>query len=364
MTASKPAARVATTLTLLPVRLVTGWMFFSAFHRRVVLAPDKLDPSALGYLGEKFNTFMPGSILGVDAMIAALLDRPAALHAFLWTFTVIEALVGLALLLGLGTRLASLGTLLLSAGILFGAGWLGPTCLDEWQIGCLGIAGGATLMLGGAGGLSLDGWLMRRRPELFGRPWLRWAADPSPRAAPAPALALSAFGVIAMLATNQVFHGGLFGPLHNDSVKPRVDVLDARANDEGELLVTLERPVGPETYGAFVVAFRVFDREGTLVRHYDAAALAALDEARIDNRWLVRARPVAHGLVVPLGARATLTLPEPDAAASLESGTYRIELEDVSGAIWSRSLRIAAPSSSCDAYLCSVPPSLLDASGG
>ncbi len=46
-------------------------------------------------------------------------------------FSIIEALVGLALLFGLGTRLAGLGAALLSWGILMGAGWLGTTCLDE-----------------------------------------------------------------------------------------------------------------------------------------------------------------------------------------------------------------------------------------
>jgi len=103
---------LASSPVLLPVRLVTGWMFFSAFHRRVVLDAEKLIPGAPGYVGEKFNQFMPGSILGVDHMIAALLDRPAALHAFLWSFTIIEAAVGLALIVGLGTRLAAMGTLM------------------------------------------------------------------------------------------------------------------------------------------------------------------------------------------------------------------------------------------------------------
>jgi thiosulfate dehydrogenase [quinone] large subunit len=352
------------TLALVPVRLVTGFMFFSAFHRRIVLAPGKLDPGAAGYLGEKFNTFMPGSIFGVDTMIAALLDHPEVLHGFLWTFTVIEGLVGLALLLGLGTRLAALGTLMLSAGILFGAGWLGPTCLDEWQIGCLGIAGGAALMLGGAGGWSLDGWLLARRPALFTRRFVRWAADPAPRPGWRPALVLTAFGVVAMLGTNQIFHGGLWGPLRNDSVRPRVDVLDARVDEDGELAVTLERPTGPETYGAFVVELRVLDRRGDLVRRYDAAALAGLERARVDNRWLVRVRPAAHGLLVPLGARATVALPEPDGAAPLESGTYRIELEDVSGAVWSATTALAAPSPLCDARLCRIPPEYEAAGGG
>ncbi|AKV00254.1 Terminal quinol oxidase, subunit, putative (doxD-like) [Labilithrix luteola] len=321
-------------LALLPIRLVTGWMFFSAFHRRVVLDAAKLVPGAPGYVGEKFNQFMPGSIFGVGDLIATLLDRPAALHAFLWTFTIIEALVGLALIVGLGTRLAAFGTLMLSVGILFGSGWLGPTCLDEWQIGALGIAGGATVMLGGAGPFSLDAWLARVRPSLFGRRWMRLFADASPKLSLVAASVLTVFSVVVTLVTNQVFYGGIWGTLHNDSVRPRVDVLDARTSAGGELAITLERPAGPETYGAFVVDLRVFDERGELVRHYDAAALSALGTTRIDNRWLLQVRSGPHGLVVPLGARATVTLPTGEGTPALPPGEYRIELEDVSGIRW------------------------------
>lgn len=322
---------------LLPLRLVAAWMFLSAFHRRVILDPQKLVADAPGYVGVKFNQFMPGAIFGVGDMIAALLDNRAALHGFLWSFTIIEGLVGLALLVGLATRLAGVGVLLLSAGILFGAGWLGPTCLDEWQIGSLGIAGGAAVFLGGPGGFSVDEWLARRHAPWLARTWLsrswvRWAMDPAPRPSTrfTAALALGAFGLT--LATNQIFHGGLWGTLHNDSVRPRVDVIEGRV-DDGDLLLTLERNVGPETYGAFVIDLTLRDGDGRSVLHYDAAALSSLPPSHIDNRWLVRVRPGAHGLVVPLGARATLRFPAGSTAVA--PGRYRVELKDVSGAEWS-----------------------------
>jgi uncharacterized membrane protein YphA (DoxX/SURF4 family) len=321
-----------TKFVLAPLRVVTGWMFLSAFHRRVLLDADKLVFDAPGYVGLKFNQFMPGAILGVDSMIAALLDNPSALHAFLWTFTIIEGLVGLALMLGLGTRLAALGMTLLSAGILFGAGWLGPTCLDEWQIGAMGIASGMVLLLGGAGGYSLDAWLRERRPGLFERRWIRWAADPV--AAPSPKLAagLTVIALLITLGTNQVFHSGLWGPLHNDSVRPKVVVHEATMLADGELELELERPAGPETYGAFIVAVRVLDEHDAIVRSYDEAALAAITEDRIENRWLVRVRPGPHGLVVPLGARAIVQLAAMEPALGV--GAHRVELEDVSGVRW------------------------------
>lgn len=60
-------------------------------------------------------------------------------------FTIIEAIVGLFIMLGLMTRLMSVGVLALATGILLGSGWLGTTCLDEWQIGILGISTGFAL---------------------------------------------------------------------------------------------------------------------------------------------------------------------------------------------------------------------------
>ncbi len=64
-------------------------------------------------------------------MLEYLLLHRDFLYMFMLAFSIIEALVGLALLFGLGTRLAGLGAALLSWGILMGAGWLGTTCLDE-----------------------------------------------------------------------------------------------------------------------------------------------------------------------------------------------------------------------------------------
>lgn len=318
-------------VALTPLRLVVGWMFFSAFHRRVILEPDKLSPDVAGYVGEKFNQFMPGAIWGVGDLIGALLDRPSALLIFLWTFTIIEALVGAALLLGVASRLASWGVVGLSLGILLGAGWLGPTCLDEWQIGSMGVAGGAALLLGGAGSWSVDAWLLRKRPQIFEHVWVRWIAHPSPAVSVRWAGGWAGFALALTLLTNQIFHGGVWGTLHNDSVKPRVDVLAAELTLENHLQLTLERPVGPETYGSFLVELRVLSERGEKVWSYDAEQLSSIPAENIQNRWLVQVKPGAHSLVIPLGAQAQVRLP---GALPLSPGSYQFELEDVSGAVF------------------------------
>ena len=325
-------ARTQPAWAALPLRLVIGWMFLSAFHRRVVLAPDKLVADSASYVGLKFNQFMPGAIFGVDGMIAALLDHPSALHTFMWAFTILEGLIGLLLIAGLFTRLSALGALLLSAGILLGAGWLGPTCLDEWQIGATGLATGSALMLMGGGPLSLDGLFAARFPTLFRRPWLRVAADPAPRVAPRAALSLAAASVLITLGTNQIFHGGLWGTLRNDSVRPEVVVSAPELLASGSLRARVERPKGPETYGAFIVEARVRDALGALVQRYDARALAALSTSAIENRWLVAVHTGPHGLIIPLGSRAQLSLPSPGDLRG--PGPFTLELVDVSGAVF------------------------------
>ena len=71
--------------------------------------------------------------------------NPDELWLTMVVFTIIEAIVGLFIMLGLFTRLMSVGVIALAMGILLGSGWIGTTCLDEWQIGVLGVAGGFIL---------------------------------------------------------------------------------------------------------------------------------------------------------------------------------------------------------------------------
>ena len=117
------------------LRLVVGWTYFSAFWRRLILE-NKLIPDTAGYIGEKFNHFLPNSF-GIKPLIEYLVSNPEQLWWSMVIFTIIEGIVGLLFMLGFFTRLMSIGVLSLATGILLGSGWLGTTCLDEWQIGVL-----------------------------------------------------------------------------------------------------------------------------------------------------------------------------------------------------------------------------------
>lgn len=61
----------------LSLRLIVGWTYFSAFWRRLVLE-NKLIPDTAGYIGEKFNHFLPNS-LGIKPIIEYLVTHPELL---------------------------------------------------------------------------------------------------------------------------------------------------------------------------------------------------------------------------------------------------------------------------------------------
>ncbi|WP_443607539.1 TQO small subunit DoxD, partial [Akkermansia sp.] len=227
--AMQPEAYRWAAVMALPLRLVVGWTYFSAFWRRLVLE-NKLIPDDPGYIGVKFNHFLPNA-LGIKPVIEYLVTHPSELWWFMVAFTIIEFLVGLMLMLGLLTRLASVGVFCLALGILLGSGWLGTTCLDEWQIGILGMCAGLLLFLTGGGSCSLDGRLSKlpccaRRSSLFA--WV--GSGPLPLGYGRMAR-VSIWGAVFMmlvtLGTNQFFHGGVWGPLHNKSVKPLLEVSGA-----------------------------------------------------------------------------------------------------------------------------------------
>jgi thiosulfate dehydrogenase (quinone) len=323
-----------------PIRWVLGWVFFSAFWRRVVLAPAKVDPNSAAYVGHKFNHFLPNA-LWIKPMLNSLLLNPNALYGFLIAFTIIEGLVGLSMFFGLGTRLGALGVTLLSWGILLGSGWLGTTCLDEWQIGVLGIAGGLTVLLTGAGPWSLDHFWQSRWPDLAQSRLLRWLSSGplwSEQSSPPSGLAfvgaLAVFAIGITLYTNQAFAGGVWGKLHNPSKKPHITLSQPVLDQKGDLQLTMYRDGGPDTYGAFVTAVTVENSSGKPVLTFDSQQLCNLPSSAIENRYPVKIHPGAESLEVPLGSEARIQL-DPKTPSNLSPGKYIVNVTDISGAEWS-----------------------------
>lgn len=330
--ASAPSAGLST----LALRWVVGWTYFSAFWRRLIL-DNKLIPEEAGYIGEKFNHFLPNA-LGIKPMIEYLVSNPEALQAAMVAFTLVEAVVGLLMILGLFTRLMSVGVIVLATGILLGAGWLGTTCLDEWQIGVLGIASGFTLFLTGSGRYSLDHFFVRRGARFTRARWFPLlASGPLPVANPAPKILLFASIITGLtLFTNQYFHGGVFGSLHNKSVRPKVEISHVHVNDTS-LGFRLFRVEGADVYGSFMIGIQILDERQHVVKAFDQTDLAGFPIEHIRNHYVSKIKPGAHSLVLPLGAKADITLD----IGNLEiRDGYTLKLIDVSGITWTAAINL------------------------
>ncbi|QKR00172.1 DoxX family membrane protein [Metallosphaera tengchongensis] len=146
---------------LFPLRFAVGWMFLDGGLRKAVLKPAKLDPNSSSFVGGKLVNFLPHAGPFKPLLLMTLENRALDV-TFLTVFSYLEILAGLFIIIGLVTRLSSLGALAMSLGFA-PAYWLGSTCEDEWQIGSLLTAGAVVLMLTASGRVfGLDYYLYKR----------------------------------------------------------------------------------------------------------------------------------------------------------------------------------------------------------
>ena len=318
-------------LFTLSLRWVIGWTYFSAFWRRLIL-DNKLIPEEAGYIGEKFNHFLPNA-LGIKPLIEYLVSNPEALQLAMVAFTLVEAVVGLLMIMGLFTRTMSIGVFFLAMGILLGSGWLGTTCLDEWQIGVLGVASGFVLFLTGSGPYSVDHHLIKNKYPFTRKRWFAWlGSGPLPIRRLAPkVLVMSLFIFALTLFTNQYFHGGVFGDLHNKSVRPKVEISNVQFS-ESQLSFQLFRVEGADVYGSFLIEIQILDDQGQVIKSIGQRELANFPLANIHNHYVAKIKPGKHSLILPLGAKADISI---DLGDLTLSDQYTLRLIDISGIEWS-----------------------------
>lgn len=317
-------------LFTLALRLVVGWTYFSAFWRRLIL-DNKLIETEAGYIGEKFNHFLPNA-LGIKPLIEHLVTHPQQLWWAMVIFTVVEAIVGLFIMLGLLTRLMSIGVFSLAMGILLGSGWIGTTCLDEWQIGSLGVATGFILFFTGGGSVSLDYYLQNKYKSLTSSKLFGFVGSGI-----LPIKNIKNIVVVGSLAifgltlyTNQVFHGGVWGTLHNKSVKPKLELSQVIKNPQS-ISFTVYRTQGADVYGSFLIGIELLDEQGKVLDQLQGKDLAKLDPKVIKNHYVAKIKPGAHSMIIPLGAKATITLGvDPEILQKAKT----LHFIDVSGLTW------------------------------
>lgn len=316
----------------LALRWVIGWTYFSAFWRRLILE-NKLIPDEAGYIGEKFNHFLPNA-LGIKPIIEYLVTHPEMLQWAMIIFTIVEAVVGLLIILGLYTRLMSLGVMGLAMGILLGSGWIGTTCLDEWQIGILGVSGGFTLFLMGSATYSLDNFFMKRGYGFTKNKFFAWLGSGDlPIKNINQFVLINSIWIIGLtLYTNQYFHGGVFGKLHNKSVKPKLEISNIQL-DNNQLKFEVYRVEGADVYGSFLIGIQLLDKDNNIVKELAFKDLATFPLEHIHNHYVTKVKPGKHAMIIPLGAKADLTLDVSNLHID-KSQNYRLKLIDISGLEW------------------------------
>ena len=315
-------------LFTLAIRLVIGWTYFSAFWRRLIL-DNKLIPNEAGYIGEKFNHFLPNA-LGIKPLIEHLVLHPDQLQFAMVSFTIVEAIVGLFILLGLFTRLMSIGIFGLAMGILLGSGWIGTTCLDEWQIGVLGIASGFALFLTGSGYYSLDHNLIKKSPQLIDSKIFKWLGSGYlPELFTKRVILIGSLFIFGLtLYTNQYFHGGVYGTLHNKSVKPKLELSNAVVSNS-EVTFEVYRTEGADVYGSFLIGIQLLDEKNQIIEERNGEDLAQFPLKNIHNHYVAKIKPGKHSLIIPLGAKADLTV-----ISNKAKLVKTIRLIDISGIVW------------------------------
>ena len=350
MTISGSAAAAATgernwriaAIALLSVRLMQGFIYWGGGSRRIIYGPEKLNPDAPTWMANKFQSAMPGALLGLDHVIAYMLQHFWLLYAGIILFSAAELIAGAALMAGLMTRLAALVSVLFSIVLMLMFGWQGATCIDEWTMAACNLAMGATLMLAGSSAYSLDNALLRRAPQLARRPWFRWCAGSQPlpltdagfrTAGIALLAAVMAFNV----GTYSYYRGSVVTPFHGGPVSPtrhHFALSDGAALPDGSVRFHIYLDGGTPEAAAHVMRADLLGADGRVAASWDTAALTALPPGAIRNDFAYnqfKAGP--YGLAAEMGAMATITLPPLATPPPTPAGpaATRLRLTDVTG---------------------------------
>ncbi|MBV8411285.1 MAG: DoxX family membrane protein [Alphaproteobacteria bacterium] len=322
-------------IALLSVRVIQGFIYWGGGSRRFIYAPQKLDPDAHTWMANKFQSAMPGALLGTDHLIAYLLQHFWLLYPAIILFSAAELIAGIALIAGLMTRLAALATIGFSIVLQLMFGWQGGTCIDEWTMAACNLAIGATLLLAGSGAYSADNALLRRHPGLAAHAWFRWAAGslPLPLAATAYrnlGLVLLALVVAFNVGTYSYLRGSVVTRYHAGRVSPTMHhftLSDGRLLRDGAVRFDIYLDGGTPDIPAHIMKAELLAADGQPIETWSSEALSRLPAQAIRNDFDYNKFGVGpYGIVAQMGARATITLPPASdfAAGAARGVTFRL----------------------------------------
>ncbi|MGO8952291.1 MAG: TQO small subunit DoxD [Rhodomicrobium sp.] len=326
-------------IAMLPVRIIQGFIYWGGGSRRFFYAPGKLDPEHQTWIANKFQSAMPGALLGLDRLIAYMLQHFWLLYAGVILFSAVELFAGAALTAGLMTRLAALISMGLSIVLMLMFGWQGGTCIDEWTMAACNLAMGAALMLAGSGAYSLDNELLHRNPALAGRGWFRWAGGSlklpmTDKAIRNLGMAVLAFVLAFDIGIYSYYRGSVVTLYHGGPVSPsehHFTLSDATLLSGGGVRFHIYLDGGTAAVPAHLMQAELARADGKTLADWNTVALTGLPASAIVNDFAYnRFKAGPYGLAAEMGASATVSLP-PRAGAKDASAGAVLKLTDVNG---------------------------------
>lgn len=343
MTVSQDGWKI-TGLAILPIRFVQGWIFWGGGSRRFIYDPSKLDPHAHQWMANKLQSAIPGAILGVDPIISFILKHFDLLFASILIFSLVELLSGLCLLFGCFTRLAGMTTMLISIVLLLAFGWQGATCLDEWTMASATFSMGFTLFLSGASIYSIDNLLIQRYPQYTTKRWFRLLASGPLAFNRFKKMALGILGltIIFILSTYNYYRGSIFTPYHMGPVSAgthHITLSNGTVNPDGSIKLTLYVDGGTPAIPSNIIRIELLDEKNHVISAWDATTLSLLSNDKIQNEYdYNRIQTGPYGLVAPVSAKATITLPS-ETPLNLSGKSYQLVVFTINGNRFQISLR-------------------------
>lgn len=335
-------------ISMMSVRVIQGFIYWGGGSRRFIYGPSKLSPHATHWMANKFQTAMPGALLGMGHVISFMLHHFYLLFAGVILFSAAELVSGFMLMTGLFTRAAALASMVFSVLLMLMFGWQGATCIDEWTMAACNLAMGATLMLGGSGAWSLDNVLLRNKPQRTNSTLFRWASGSMPLPLPDAgfkklALAVLAFVVVFDVGTYSYYRGSVVTPFHSGPVSPTAHHLTLSQGavlPDGRVRFHVSLDAGTPEAPVHVVAAALLDANGTPVAQWNAEALSKMPKSAFDNDYAYnKFGPGPFGLRAAMGAASTITLLAPAAQTAAIAGAQTLQLTDVDGRVFSTSVQ-------------------------
>ncbi len=334
----QPNSSTLTSLIILPIRFVLGWIFWSGGSRRFFYAPEKLDPHSTTWLANKLQSAMPGAILGANYVISDLLQDFWLLYGMLVGFSLLELLSGLGLILGAFTRLCSLITLFLSISLMISFGWQGGTCMDEWTMAVGTFAMSAVLLLSGSPKYSIDSIFLNQRRYKESSTLAILASKPlSIKAFKWAGLLLTLLTIIFTLTTYNYYRGAIYSHYHPGPVSPThfsVVLSQGAIQKNGAVSFEIYISAGTSSVPTYIPKIELTNSEGQIIQAWTAQNLSQLTSSQIKNVYLYNKITTGpFGLIAPESAKALIILPT-TIQGNLAPGNYQLQINLIDNTKW------------------------------